>query len=911
MRGELAAEPRLSWLLRRKVTVPERTPGYLDRARLVQRALPTRSRLTVLLAPGGFGKTTLLAECCRSLSQSGIPTAWLSVDASDDAELFDSYLAFAFQYAGLGIEGAPARDNSAAGSRAGLLAHALEACGEPVVLAIDDLHQLTDPGAVVHLDALIRRGPPNLHIAAACRRLPSGLDIGGFVLDDHALVIGADELRFTPSEIDDFFGLRLSRRELASLAEESAGWPMALRIRRNATGVSPQGEEARSIVENWVESRLWQGIDADDRELLLDVGLFEWMDAELLDEVLGGNDSMRRLRTMQALVGFLEPVRDSGSDAWRLHPLIAEHCALQRFRDARARFREVHRRIAVALARRGETLLATRHAAESGDAELASDIVEEAGGIRLWVRYGQVQFRAAVERLDDTILEAHPRLQIARCAALVFAGRLEQARETYGAIAPATEPAPGELDEAAFERWIDFCILRGLVLLYAGGTVGSEQVATSFAASVKIADCERAEPLVRAYAEHSICIIHNAMAQFAPAMERADRARARFGSSGYGRMMVEIQRGQIAMAQGRVEMARNCYATAMRVAKASSVHEPEWAAIAAVLQRELDLERNRLAPSSLPPAIPAALTKSGTPLQAYAAACGVAIGRALAEAGPEHALALLDEIARFVRSARLVPLTRVVAGLRVSVLIDAGRTDDAERFWREEGLPGDARACLSLEGQTWREMEALGAAWLRLSIVRERFDEARGFAAELRATAEARGLRRTLMRALVLSVVLEERAGERAAADAHLAEYLALFAKTDYARPAVVERRSCAPALARFLGGASDSPLRACAESLLRAMRRADADRTLDLSAREREILCRLDGRSDRAIADELGLTVHGVRYHLRKLFPRLGREDARRRGQAGTRARSFLGGWLTAFLVLDRLRRVSSAGSR
>ena len=113
------------------------------------------------------------------------------------------------------------------------------------------------------------------------------------------------------------------------------------------------------------------------------------------------------------------------------------------------------------------------------------------------------------------------------------------AREAFGAIAPATEPAPATLDEAAFEHWIDFCVLRGLVLLYAGGTVDSEQVAASVAASLKIAQCESAEPLVRAYAEHAICIIHNATAQFAPAMERADRARARFGTSGYGRMMVD------------------------------------------------------------------------------------------------------------------------------------------------------------------------------------------------------------------------------------------------------------------------------------------------------------------------------------------------------------------------------------
>ena len=883
-RDELDAEPRLSWLLRRKVCVPDRTVGYMDRASLVERAMPTRSRLTVLIAPGGFGKTTLLAECCRRLSERGIVTAWVSVDESDDADVLDSYIAFAFQYAGLTIEGASERDG-ATESRAGLLARALEARGEPVVLALDDLHRLKDREAVALLDFLIQRGPPNLHLAATCRRLPAGLNVAGPVLDGQALVLGADDLRFSKSEISDFFDRRLSRRELASLVEESAGWPMALRMQRNRTGVTRGAGEARRIVENWVESRLWEGIDADDRELVLDVGLFEWIDEELLNEVLGGNDSMRRLQTMEALVGFLEPVRGSGADAWRLHPLIAKHCALQRFRDTRARFRDVHRRIAVALARRCETLLALRHGAQSGDIELAGDIVEEAGGIRLWLRYGLVQFRAATELLDQNIVEARPRLRIARCAALVFAGRLEQARQIYGSIDREVHLLPEPHEEATFERWLDFCILRGIVILYGGGTAGSEQSAAAVADFLKIADCERADPLVRAYAEHSLCIAHNVTAQFAPAMERADRARARFGTSGYGRMMVEIQRGQVAMAQGRVTAARNRYTRAMRVAKASYVHEPVWAAIAGALLGELDLERNRIASSSQPPGIPAALTKSGTPPQAYAAAADVAIGRALAETGPESALSLLEGMVDFVRSARLIPLANILGAMRVSLLIDAGRAHDAERAWSEQALPGDAGACLDLEGQTWREMEAVSAAWLRLSIVHERFDEARGFAVGLRAAAGARGLRRTLMRALVLSVVLEERAGNAVAADAHLAEFLALFAETDYARAVVQDRRSCAPVVERLLDGVGNSPLRAPAESLLTAMGRADADRTLELSTREREILWRLDGRSDKAIATELGLTIYGVRYHLRRLFSKLG---AKRRGDAIRRAREL-----------------------
>ena len=83
------------WLLRQKIAVPDRVAGYFDRAGLVDRAMPTRRRLTVLVAPGGFGKTTLLAECCRRAREDGIPVAWVSVDEQDEPAVLDTYIACA------------------------------------------------------------------------------------------------------------------------------------------------------------------------------------------------------------------------------------------------------------------------------------------------------------------------------------------------------------------------------------------------------------------------------------------------------------------------------------------------------------------------------------------------------------------------------------------------------------------------------------------------------------------------------------------------------------------------------------------------------------------------------------------------------------------------------------------------
>ena len=171
-------------------------------------------------------------------------------------------------------------------------------------------------------------------------------------------------------------------------------------------------------------------------------------------------------------------------------------------------------------------------------------------------------------------------------------------------------------------------------------------------------------------------------------------------------------------------------------------------------------------------------------------------------------------------------------------------------------------------------MEALCSARLRLAIADGRFEDACGFADELRAAAAAR----TLMRALALSAVLELRAGDGAEAAAHVEEYLRAFADTPYAGPMVRERADCAGLVAACVDTAPGAPAAEAARAILAAMESADDPRQRALSAREREVLQHLEGRRDKQIAAELGLSAYGVRYHLRNLFAKLG---ARNRAEA------------------------------
>ena len=883
--GPSGVPPPLPWLLPRKIAVPEPVAGHLDRPDLAGRALPTRRRLTVLKAPGGFGKTVLLAECCRRLREDGVPVAWIAVDGEDDPGVLDTYIAWACQSAAAGAAARPDAPPdpvaAEAGSRTAHAARAIAGLDGPFVLVFDELERLAHPDSAALLDFLLRRGPANLHLAFACRELPAGLDVAGAVLDGRAAMLTADDLRFSRSEVADFFRGALSRPRLAALMSESSGWPFAVRVAHNAMEAPQRGgaRAARELAENWIEARLLDGFGDEDRAFLLDLGLFEWIDADLLDDVLERSDSLRRIDAMPALTGLLEPVRDGGTDVWRLHPLVREHCAGRRYREAPRRFRALHRRISDALARRGDTAAAMRHATEAGEPARAGEILERAGGVLLWLRDGTVRLLAADRWLRDEVVAARPRLALVRCLALALAGRLDEARRRYDAVSGGLEAGPADAGPVPAA---ELCLVRGVLVLHGGDGLGSQTVRAQLADLARLADSPCTDAAVRGFVEHSLAIVNAMTARFGPALEHAALARQSFAANPCMTMRVDIVVGQTAMARGRAEEAAAHYHRAEKIARKSYVLDPTDPAMCKVLLQELALECNGGAALT---GVTGAPADGSWPFQPHAAAAANAIDLALRNDGVAAALDTAGALLGGVRAARLPALVRHLAALRVSLLAMAERAGEAERAWAADNLPASPPACLDLDRLSWREMEALSCARLRLEIAHRRFDAAREFAGALRAAAEERELRRTLMRALALSTVLEHRTGDAAQAGEHLRAYLRLYAGTPYAGPLVRDRADCAPVLAAFRRSAPDAPARKAARSLLAAMREADNPRQPVLTDREVEVLGRLGTRTDKQIGSELGLSEFGVRYHLRKLFAKLG---ARNRAEAARLARQM-----------------------
>ena len=772
--------------------MPEPIEGYVQRPEAEKRCALLDRRLTVLDAPAGFGKTALLAHRCRGLREGGMAVAWLPLDEADGPGALAAHVALAFEEAGLATLGPDGEQGGEGGSEADsqaehrieLLIRGLADHPAPCVLALDDVERLQSPGAVDALNGLLRRAPPNLHVAMAFREQPPGLEIAMFALEGRDATVTVDELRFSRPEISRFFEGKLSRRELGSVAADSEGWPIALRIHRNARqrGASAAGGADRTVA-GWIETRLWRGVNPCDRDFVLDIALFDRVDAELIDEVTGAGNLGRRIASIGALAGLLSTTRGAGS-SMRLHPLVKEYCEKRRFDEDLERYRAIHRGIALALARRGRFVEALRHAAVANDAALLGEMAESAGGVRFWLEQGLGALRAVDRLLTGEVLSKHPRLALARCVVLVSSGDIDGAKRIHSAAAAATAGFARDR-EGGDDRALgtDDILVEGLLHVCGCVPYGDGTMAAVSAAEA-IADAPETDPLLRGVFSLGMCIAHNQTTAFEPAVEWAGRARSALGRGSPYLAHVDFQAGSVAMAMGATREARACYDRAVKVARGSHLRDAGAEMIGEVLVAELELERCAGAPRlDGPPVSPRLLGECAAWLDIYAASIGVGAELALLRGGSVGAMALVEDAREYARRTARPALARFLSALRVSVLLAAADVEEAGRAWRFDRLPVRAQECIDLKSQSWREAEMVACARLQVLAASGAFDAARELVAAQREVAAAHGLVRTRMRGLAQSMVLEHRAGEAGRARAHLVDYLRLFAKSDYARP--------------------------------------------------------------------------------------------------------------------------------
>lgn len=691
VRGE--PKPMAYPLIATKLLVPRLRREVVHRARLHELMdQGAQSRLTLISAPAGFGKTTLLVDW---LAVRNAAAVWISLDATDnEAAAFWAYLIAAVGSATnehvsdlppvIMMSDRPPDRSTTVG-----LLNALAALDGELRVVLDDLHVIEDAALLAELSFFIDHLPDNIQMVISTRADPP-LPLARLRARGELTEVRSADLRFQPGEVASYFDhaahLRLDESDVARLEQRTEGWVAALQL----AALSMQGRadisafvanfagSDRYVVDYLVEEVL-RGQPETVRRFLFGTAILGRFSAELCDAVLDSRDSREIIDLLDRQNLFVVALDDRR--LWhRYHHLFADVLEAHMPKPERDQLPERHRRASLWFEEHGDRDEAIRHALAAPDVELAADLIERAIPEMRQRRRVSV-LRGAIEALPDSLVRARPALSINLVGPLLTAGVTEGVEERLS----EAETRFRSSSEAALREFI------GAIELFRSALAqmrGDMPAAVDHAQ--RVFDLAPASAyLERAGAAGFLAIVSWSSGEL-------DRAQRHWADCTQGLLQIGYvadalgtmyARGRIAIAQARLGDAEHVLKHGLALATERKGYALPGSADLRVGLAEVQFERGDFAGAHEQLAGSESADVSGMP-QFPSRRLAILADIARAEGDLEEASTLLDDAARlFVGD--FFPNDRPIAARRARLSILQRDWTAIERWQRESGISAD------------------------------------------------------------------------------------------------------------------------------------------------------------------------------------------------------------------------------
>lgn len=463
-------------LLATKFFIPVASQPLVTRSRLndlLNEGL--QRRITLVCAPAGFGKSTLLAEWVRSLPTppDGPFVAWLSLDEDDDnparfGEYFITALSRAFPSVGSqALEYLYTPEGPAMHTVQTVLINSLVQSEAEHLAVLDDYHYVTDPAIHSSLAYLLDHLPPNVHLMVSSRVEPP-LQLSRMRARGWLLEVGTDDLRCTDEEAANFFkvtaGVDLPDHETLQAIQRAEGWLVGLQL----LGHSLRGHSypsrllaemsgAREYILDYLIEEVLRGQPEEVQAFLLQTSILNELSPSLCDAVMGYEPSIAQLETepgSQAMLRYLEQANlflvplDHQRRWYRYHQLFGEALRFQLERRFDSPFAKtglgrndlaiapkgipsvafLHRRASDWYREHGRNAEATAHALRAKEWQVAVELIQaQLSEMTIRMPADMPTLLRWFGRLPEAVLRADPQLCIAYVNALFWTGQTPKA----------------------------------------------------------------------------------------------------------------------------------------------------------------------------------------------------------------------------------------------------------------------------------------------------------------------------------------------------------------------------------------------------------------------------------------------------------------------------------------------------
>jgi LuxR family maltose regulon positive regulatory protein len=898
-------------LLETKLYIPKLRVGVVARPRLIERLRRgIDSKLTLISAPAGFGKTTLLAEWLASIADDARSPTWLSLDPSDNQPTtFWSYVIAALQTVAPSVGATSlsllrAPQPPPIESVLATLVNELAATSTRMVLVLDDYHLIDAQEIHEGVAFLLEHLPPHVHMVIATRADP-GFPLARLRARGELAEIRAGDLRFTADEavvyLNEVMGLDLEAPDVAALEARTEGWIAALQL----AALSMQGRkdaaefiagfagDDRYIVDYLVEEVLQRQAEPV-RQFLLRTSILARLSGPSSDAVTREGGGKAMLEQLDRRNLFLVPL-DDRREWYRYHHLFAD-VLLARLMDEQSDIvPELHRRASTWHERQGEPPEAIRHALAAGDVEHAAELMERAMPAMRSSRQ-ETAMLGWLRALPDELIASRPVLSVHYAGLLLDSGQLEGAEARLRDAElwlNRTADADGRRRAASGARIVadeaEVRRLPGAIAVYRAAQAHLRgDVASTMAYAARALELVgHDDHLGRGSAAGLLALAHWTNGALEAAHDAWADAMTSLEAAGHlaDAVSCAIALADIRIEQGRLREAMVTYERGLHLATEHRSTAVRGSADMHVGMSGRFLERDGLDAAVQHLVISKELGEHLGSRQNPYRWCVAMAGIRAVEGDPAGALALLDEADRLY-VADFYPRVRPIAALRTRVWIDQGRLGEGRGWVRAEGLSADDDLDYvhAFEHVT---LVRLLLAESRRDPAGQSLNAAMSLLDRLLESAVAGGRMGGVIEILVLQALAHQVRGDVEAALVPLGRALTLAEPEGYVRVFLDEGRPMAALFESMHDrGVSSSYVDELLESFGRRVARYPINQDLvePLSGRELEVLqllaTELDGPG---IARQLVVSLSTVRSHTKAIYAKLGvtsRRAAVRRGE-------------------------------
>ena len=452
-----------SIFLATKISPPRDSARWIRRPRLLSRlGVPASSRVSLVHAGPGFGKTSLLAQWQHDLARAGIAVAWLSVDPQDDdVHLFIAYVAAAINRAcpevGRDVIDLITRSGQLAPPAALLitLSNQIADLKSPLVLIVDDFHFLRSEQILDWISEFAARAPDNLSIAVAARTFPSQrlsrLRAAGEIEE-----VDASDLALTAGEVQEYMRtaseVRLGPSDIDALCERTEGWAaglqmvtIALRGKRDVGDLISSFSGAARSVSGYLQEELFGRLPDELRGFLLRSSILGRLCADLATAVTGVVNATELISEVERRELFLIPLDDTGH-WYRYHHLFADFLGAQLRQSHPSELAGLHARASQWFTAKGLWREAVHHAVEAGDYGRAVEVANRCA-MNL-VRDGDYfVLRMLLSKLPQDLHRKGASLLLAEAWVLALSGQSDAVDELLRSLGDQTDLAATDAHE--------------------------------------------------------------------------------------------------------------------------------------------------------------------------------------------------------------------------------------------------------------------------------------------------------------------------------------------------------------------------------------------------------------------------------------------------------------------------------